>query len=99
LLPVASAKLAREPGTRRRDVARQTGLTERAVTMIVGDLCEAGYLTRHRLRARNFYEVHPELPLRGVDAEGEAPQVGTLLALLGERGGRQGEEAAQGLTT
>lgn len=56
--------------------------------MIVGDLCEAGYLTRHRLGARNFYEVHPERPLRGLDAD--QPDVGSLLALAG---GREGEQA------
>jgi hypothetical protein len=56
--------------------------------MIVGDLCEAGYLTRHRLGARNFYEVHPEPPLRGLDAD--QPDVGSLLALAG---GREGEQA------
>lgn len=86
--------IARQPGTRRRDVASQTGLTERAVTTIISDLCQAGYLTRHRLGIRNFYEIHPELPLRGVDAESKAPQVGTLLALLAKHDGHQGQETA-----
>jgi DNA-binding Lrp family transcriptional regulator len=82
--------IARDPGTRLRDISQKTGLTERAVSMIVGDLCEAGYLTRHRLGARNFYEVHPEPPLRGLDAD--QPDVGSLLALAGQRR-REGEQA------
>jgi hypothetical protein len=89
--------IAREPGIRLRHVALHTGLTERAVWMIVGDLCEEGYLTKHRLGARNFYEVHPELPLRGGadgEGEGEGPEVGRLLALLGARGEREGEQVA-----
>ena len=30
----------------------------------MSDLVEGGYLTRHRVGRRNFYEVHPEVPLR-----------------------------------
>ena len=56
--------VAREPDTRLRHIAECVGITERATHRIVSDLIEAGYLTRHRLGRRSYYEVHPELPLR-----------------------------------
>lgn len=61
--------IAREPDTRLRHIAECVGITERATHRIVTDLIEAGYLTRHRLGRRSFYEVHADLPLR--DAAGE----------------------------
>jgi hypothetical protein len=76
--------VAREPGVRMRDIAECVGITERAATRIVGELVEAGYLTRHRVGARNFYELHPELPLRHPLEEGH--QVGDLLGVLLDRG-------------
>ncbi len=75
--------MARQPGARIRDVAQHTGLTERAIGSILSELTEDGYLTKHRLGARNFYELHPELPLRGADEDDH--QVGELLGLLLER--------------
>lgn len=72
--------IAEHAGVRIRDVASHLGLTERAAHRIVGDLVEAGYLTRHKLGARNFYEVHPDQPLRH-PAEGRAA-VGDVLAPL-----------------
>jgi len=78
--------IARDPGTRLRDIAVRVDLTERATHGLVSELCEEGYLTKHRLGARNFAELHPELPLRGAD-EGDH-QVGELLALLLDRGAR-----------
>ena len=56
--------VAREPDTRLRHIADCVGITERATHRIISDLVEAGYLTRHRLGRRSYYEVHPELPLR-----------------------------------
>ena len=56
--------IAREPGTRIRDIAQCADVTERAAHRIVTELCEAGYIEKTRIGARNFYEVHPELPLR-----------------------------------
>lgn len=75
--------IARSPGTRIRDVAAQLELTERAAHRIVGELAAAGYVTRHKLGARNFYEVHPDRPLRH-RAEGSVT-VGAVLAPLLER--------------
>ena len=57
--------IASDPaGTRIRDIARCADITERAAHRIVTDLAEAGYITRHRVGARNRYEIHPEMPLR-----------------------------------
>jgi DNA-binding MarR family transcriptional regulator len=58
------AVVAADPTARLRDVAATVGITERAVAQIVGELEEAGYLTRTRHGRRNRYEVHDELPLR-----------------------------------
>ncbi len=57
-------RVASEPTTRLRDIAASVGITERAAATIVGDLVDAGYLTRTRIGRRNTYEVHDELPLR-----------------------------------
>lgn len=56
--------VARDPDTRLRHIAECVGITERATHRIISELVDAGYLTRHRLGRRSFYEVHPELPLR-----------------------------------
>ena len=72
--------LAEDPDLRLRDVAARVGITERAVIRIVGDLEEAGVVTRHREGRRNQYEVHDELPLR--HAVEQHRTVGDLLGLL-----------------
>ena len=56
--------VAREPDTRLRHIAACVGITERATHRIISDLVEEGYLTRHRLGRRSYYEVHPDMPLR-----------------------------------
>jgi hypothetical protein len=56
--------VVRTPGMRLRDIAAEVGITERAAHRIMSDLVEAGFLTRHRVGRRNFYEVHPEITLR-----------------------------------
>ena len=56
--------VTRERDTRLRHIADCVGITERATHRIVCDLVEAGYLTKHRLGRRSYYEVHLELPLR-----------------------------------
>jgi hypothetical protein len=72
--------VAREPGMRLRDIAGCVGITERAAQRIVAELCDEGYLTRHRIGRRNFYEVHPHAPLRhGLE---DGIEVGDLLAVL-----------------
>ena len=77
------ACIAREPGVRLRDIAACAGITERATHRIVCELEADGYLTRHRVGARNLYEVHPERPLR--HREDPDLDVGALLRLLSGR--------------
>ena len=72
--------VAREPGMRLRDIANCMGVTERAAQRIVAELCDEGYLTRHRVGRRNFYEVHPHAPLRHPLEDGV--EVGEVLAVL-----------------
>ena len=56
--------LAENPRARMRDVASRVGITERAAMRIVAHLEEAGVITRHKEGRRNFYDIHPEQPLR-----------------------------------
>lgn len=74
------ACIAEAPGVRLRDIAIRVGITERAAHRIVCELEADGYLTRHRIGARNFYEVHPERPLR--HPAHPALTIGDLLRVL-----------------
>lgn len=56
--------LARRPDARLRDVAAAVGVTERTAQRIIGELVEAGYVSRVREGRRNAYSLNPELPLR-----------------------------------
>lgn len=56
--------IAEDPETRMRDLAARVGVTERAVQRIIGDLEEAGYLSRSREGRRNHYRVTASRPLR-----------------------------------
>ena len=86
------ACVAQQPGVRLRDIAECAGITERAAHRIVCELEADGYLTRHRVGARNFYEVHPDRPLRHSMEAGL--EVGALLGLLLAREPREEERAA-----
>lgn len=66
--------------SRVRDIATRVHITERAAHRIVCDLEAHGYLTRHRLGNRNFYEVHPDRPLR--DPTQPNLTIGDLLRVL-----------------
>jgi DNA-binding Lrp family transcriptional regulator len=80
--------IATEPGMRLRDIADAVGITESAAHRLVVDLEREGYLTRHRLGLRNFYEVHPQRPLRH-DLEKQV-EIGDVLSVLLGRGPRSG---------
>ncbi len=56
--------IARAPDTRIRDIAREVGITERAVQRILGDLEEAGVVVRERVGRRNHYLIRGDAPLR-----------------------------------
>ncbi len=75
--------VAREPGTRLRDIAECLGVTERSAQRIVSDLCDQGYVTRERRGARNHYEVQHDRTLG--DPLLKDLGIGELLALLGAR--------------
>jgi predicted transcriptional regulator of viral defense system len=72
--------IAQEPDARLRDVALRVGITERAVQKIVGELEDAGALTRLREGRRNLYLIHPECPLRHPIEQHQT--IGKLLALV-----------------
>jgi DNA-binding transcriptional ArsR family regulator len=72
--------IAREPGIRLCDLAERVRMTRRAVQRIIGDLEQAGYLSRIREGRRNRYDVHMNLPLRHpLDAQ---CRVGEMLDLI-----------------
>ena len=83
--------VTREPGMRIRDIAACIGITERAAHRIVSELVEEGYLERHRIGRRNFYEVHPERPLRHPLEDDHT--VGELLSVLRSVSGEPREVA------
>ena len=56
--------VAKDPEVRVTDIARRVGIGERAVHRILGELEEAGYLTRRREGRRNVYAVHLDGRLR-----------------------------------
>jgi DNA-binding MarR family transcriptional regulator len=70
--------IARQPGSRVRDIADCVGITERAASRIVGDLCERGLITRTREGRRNRYEIVADKPLGHMLTDGV--RVGDLLA-------------------
>jgi len=72
--------IASQPDARLRDLAEQAGITERAAGSIVGDLEDAGYVTRSRTGRRNSYQVHPERPFRHPAEAGH--RIGELLAVF-----------------
>ncbi|HEX2274429.1 MAG TPA: ArsR family transcriptional regulator [Acidimicrobiales bacterium] len=82
--------VAREPDTRLRHIADCVGITERATHRIICDLIEAGYLTKHRLGRRSYYEVHVDAPLR--DPLDSNHQVGDLFQALLRNGRTRTEQ-------
>src|SRR3954471_20606555 len=74
--------IAQDPGIRLRELGERVGVTERAVHRIVGDLADAGYLSRARHGRRNRYTINASPPLPGPAARRK--RVGDLLALLTE---------------
>ena len=56
--------LARDPDRRVREIARDLGITERAVQRIVTELVRVGALTRERVGRRNHYALNWDLPMQ-----------------------------------
>jgi DNA-binding IclR family transcriptional regulator len=74
--------IAQDPGSRLREIGERAGITERAAHRIVGDLADAGYVSRERHGRRNRYTINANLTLP--DRVARRQRVGDLLALLGE---------------
>ena len=72
--------IARDPGTRLRDIAASLDITERSAHSIVADLAEAGYVVKQKDGRRNRYQVRVHLPL-SEPGTGELA-VGEVLAML-----------------
>jgi MarR family protein len=72
--------IAQDPGVRLREIGEIVGITERAAHRIVGELVDAGYLTRRRVGRRNRYTVRASLPLP--DPLAREQKVGGLLGIL-----------------
>lgn len=56
--------LADSSSMRIRDIAREVGITERAVQRIVADLRDEGYISPHREGRCNTYEIHADKHLK-----------------------------------
>jgi DNA-binding Lrp family transcriptional regulator len=56
--------IRRDADARLRDIAATVGITERAAQRIVGDLVDAGYVTRTKVGRRNRYAVNAHVPMR-----------------------------------
>jgi len=69
-----------DPGIRLRDIGDRVGITERAVHRIVGQLADAGYITRRRNGRRNQYSVNPDVRLP--DPIARERSVGELVEVL-----------------
>lgn len=73
--------IARDSNVRVREIARDVGITERAVHRILGELEEAGVIVRTRNGRRTHYEINERLPLRHpIEAD---HSVGELVQLIG----------------
>jgi DNA-binding Lrp family transcriptional regulator len=75
--------IARDPAVRLRDIGDAVGITERAAHRIVGELADAGYISRERVGRRNRYRIQPDLPIP--DRLPREQKVGDLLALIAGR--------------
>jgi predicted ArsR family transcriptional regulator len=75
--------IADDPGIRLRDIGARVGVTERAAHRIVGELVDAGYITRERRGRRNHYTVRLQATLP--DPVARDQNVGDLLGVLTQR--------------
>jgi DNA-binding transcriptional ArsR family regulator len=73
--------IARNPELTAVEVAEAIGIRERAVRRIIGDLEDAGYISKKKEGRRNRYFINPDLPLRHRTQHHVA--VGELLRALG----------------
>ncbi len=79
--------VAADPDIRLRELGAAVGITERAAHRIVGELAEAGYVSRTRSGRRNRYTVQDHLPLPDPLARGQ--RVGDLLEIVAGPAGHE----------
>jgi DNA-binding IclR family transcriptional regulator len=87
--------IAQDPGVRLREIGQACGITERAAHRIVGELVDAGYVSRERTGRRNRYAIRSDLPLPDLVARNR--RVGDLLAVLTTTAAAQGESGGRSL--
>lgn len=75
--------LARDPERTLREVAAKVGITERAVQRIIGELEEAGVITRERDGRRNRYTIAADVRLRH-PIEGDCRIADLIHVVVGE---------------
>jgi DNA-binding IclR family transcriptional regulator len=75
--------IADDPGIRLRDIGARVGITERGAHRIVGELVDAGYISRERRGRRNHYTVSLQATLP--DPVAREQNVGDLLGVLTQR--------------
>ena len=56
--------LSMNPESTTEHISRETELSLRGVQKIIAELEEAGYIARHKEGRRNYYTIHPEMPMR-----------------------------------
>jgi DNA-binding MarR family transcriptional regulator len=80
---IVTLMIAQNPHIRMSEMAERTGLSRRAVQMIVTDLAEAGYITRTRVGRRNAYTVNADRPApRANVVDVQPPTLRSLLRIL-----------------
>jgi len=72
------ASIAKNPDRTARDIGDDVGVTERTTHKIIMDLERDGYITKTKVGVKNFYRIHPEVPIKSADSG-----IGELLKLLG----------------
>jgi DNA-binding transcriptional ArsR family regulator len=94
---IVTLMIAQNPHIRMSEMAERTGLSRRAVQMIVTDLAEAGYITRRRVGRRNTYTVNADQPgPRPEVVDVNPPTLRSLLRILGDDPVRQPDVAFAG---
>jgi DNA-binding transcriptional ArsR family regulator len=73
--------LVESPDVRVAQLAERTGLSERAVRMIIRDLVDAGYAERRRCGRMNRYRVNLAMPLRQ-ETVGQGLTIAAFVALF-----------------
>ncbi|GHE32202.1 MULTISPECIES: helix-turn-helix transcriptional regulator [Streptomyces] len=85
------AAIADNPNVRIRDIAARCRLTERAVSRIIADLEQDGYLSHTREGRTNTYRIEPGKVLRH-PAEAGLPLASLLSLLVQDESERTGQQ-------